>query len=411
MRCSAGVSGMQIMTTAYAGAIEVQITATQRITKAYYSAGGQLIAMRVYTSPTNSVPYYLHGDHLGSTSLTTNASGNVVARQLYDAWGSIRSGGSMPTDIAFTGQRGNLEVGLLFYRARFYAPGIMRFISADTIVPEPKNPQTLNRYAYGLNNPVRYIDPSGHYTEDELLNKFHVFNGPNQMQQLKEDPNNAFWYWVLRAAGDGDNLSGFGSEVSGFNIMGSSTMNGQFKSASDSLMFVTASGDEFQVRWNGFVDPSDSEHSFNFRPDGLTKSDGTTLTNLNAARRYTRLQEGGARKPLDFDYVQGGLGAYVGVGGGFSFRVDRYGHVYLTLSGGFGLGGKGAGLTTGMYTTEYVPDPGELQGYISGNSVTGGCSIWGAGNLSQPAEGPAAFELGASFPGAALTLDVTIPLW
>jgi hypothetical protein len=37
-----------------------------------------------------------------------------------------------------------------------------RFLSADTIVPGPKDPQQLNRYAYGLNNPVKYRDPSGH---------------------------------------------------------------------------------------------------------------------------------------------------------------------------------------------------------------------------------------------------------
>ena len=46
-----------------------------------------------------------------------------------------------------------------------YFPGIMRFISADTIVPDPTNPQTLNRYTYALNNPVKYTDPSGHDTE------------------------------------------------------------------------------------------------------------------------------------------------------------------------------------------------------------------------------------------------------
>jgi hypothetical protein len=37
-----------------------------------------------------------------------------------------------------------------------------RFISADPIVPEPGNPQSLNRYSYVLNNPVRYTDPTGH---------------------------------------------------------------------------------------------------------------------------------------------------------------------------------------------------------------------------------------------------------
>jgi hypothetical protein len=41
-----------------------------------------------------------------------------------------------------------------------------RFISADMIVPDGKNPQQFNRYAYGLNNPVKYRDPSGHMADD-----------------------------------------------------------------------------------------------------------------------------------------------------------------------------------------------------------------------------------------------------
>jgi hypothetical protein len=43
---------------------------------------------------------------------------------------------------------------------------LARFISADTIVPDPANPQALNRYAYVLNNPLRYTDPSGHAEKD-----------------------------------------------------------------------------------------------------------------------------------------------------------------------------------------------------------------------------------------------------
>jgi murein DD-endopeptidase MepM/ murein hydrolase activator NlpD len=53
-------------------------------------------------------------------------------------------------------------VGLLFYRARFYVPALGRFLSADTLVPEPGNPQSLNRYTYVRNRPLNYIDPSGH---------------------------------------------------------------------------------------------------------------------------------------------------------------------------------------------------------------------------------------------------------
>jgi len=110
---------------------------------------------------------YLHGDHLGSTSLTTDANGDFVARVLYYPYGETRyeagpggTAGTLPTDYGFTGQRKE-DFGLYDYRARFYDPTLGRFISADTIVPNPGNPQDFNRYAYVRNNPVLYTDFSG----------------------------------------------------------------------------------------------------------------------------------------------------------------------------------------------------------------------------------------------------------
>jgi RHS repeat-associated protein len=135
-----------------------------QVWKSYYYAGSQMIALRVEGDPVtehNGV-FFLHGDHLGSTTLTTDSSGNVVARQLYDAWGNVRLKGDLKTDITFTGQRSNLdEIGLYYFKARYYASSLGRFVSADTIVPGPNNPQQLNRYAYALNSPVQYSDPSG----------------------------------------------------------------------------------------------------------------------------------------------------------------------------------------------------------------------------------------------------------
>ncbi len=58
---------------------------------------------------------------------------------------------------------GELARGLYFYHARYYDPTLARFIQPDTIVPNPGDPQSLNRYSYAANNPVRYTDPSGHY--------------------------------------------------------------------------------------------------------------------------------------------------------------------------------------------------------------------------------------------------------
>jgi RHS repeat-associated protein len=60
------------------------------------------------------------------------------------------------------GQRQVAEVGLYYYNARWYDPQIGHFTQADPIVPNIYNPMSLDKFAYTLNNPVRYTDPSGH---------------------------------------------------------------------------------------------------------------------------------------------------------------------------------------------------------------------------------------------------------
>jgi len=50
------------------------------------------------------------------------------------------------------------------FNARFYSPSLGRFISADTVIPNPGNPEAFDRYAGMMNNPVRYNDPTGHWT-------------------------------------------------------------------------------------------------------------------------------------------------------------------------------------------------------------------------------------------------------
>jgi RHS repeat-associated protein len=62
----------------------------------------------------------------------------------------------------FTGQREMVGLVIYHYNARFYSPYINQFLSADTIVPNPPNPQDLNRFSYVRNNPLKYTDPTGH---------------------------------------------------------------------------------------------------------------------------------------------------------------------------------------------------------------------------------------------------------
>jgi RHS repeat-associated protein len=101
---------------------------------------------------------------LGSTSVAYRADGAETLRQFYYPWGGLRGSSDpvVPTDVGFTGQRLDTSTGLMFYQARYYDPLIGRFISPDSLVPNPSDPQDLNRYSYVSNNPVTFTDPSGH---------------------------------------------------------------------------------------------------------------------------------------------------------------------------------------------------------------------------------------------------------
>ncbi|HLC03054.1 MAG TPA: RHS repeat-associated core domain-containing protein [Anaerolineales bacterium] len=81
----------------------------------------------------------------------------------YRAFGETRfAWGTTPTDYRFTGQREESLSGLYDYGARWYDPAVGRFIQADTLVPEVVSSQAWDRYAYALNSPLRYADPTGH---------------------------------------------------------------------------------------------------------------------------------------------------------------------------------------------------------------------------------------------------------
>jgi RHS repeat-associated protein len=66
--------------------------------------------------------------------------------------------------------------GLMFYNARWYDPYLNRFTQPDTIIPDLSNSQAWDRYAYSLNNPVRYTDQSGHWVESALDIAFIIYD-------------------------------------------------------------------------------------------------------------------------------------------------------------------------------------------------------------------------------------------
>ncbi len=152
------------VTTYYIGGIyEYQDDGTDTIERKYYSTAGMRIAMRTIVNDTTDTLNWLLGDHLGSTSMVTDASGVMVSETRYSAFGETRyQNGTLTTDYLYTGQRQEAEIGLYYYVARWYDPAIGRFVQADSVVPDPGSALGFDRYAYSWNNPLNFIDPSGH---------------------------------------------------------------------------------------------------------------------------------------------------------------------------------------------------------------------------------------------------------
>jgi RHS repeat-associated protein len=94
--------------------------------------------------------------------------------------------GTVPSGYRFTGQKYESTPGLYYYGARWYDSSLGRFLSADTIVPNMGDPQAWDRYAAMNNNPVRFIDPSGHIAcydaRDEKCGQSHEYR--NILRQL-----------------------------------------------------------------------------------------------------------------------------------------------------------------------------------------------------------------------------------
>ncbi|MDK2825466.1 MAG: hypothetical protein PWQ63_1569 [Methanolobus sp.] len=116
-------------------------------------------AERIAKQTDEGMEWYL-SDHLGSTTLLINESGLEVERTEYYPYGEVQSGGL--EKYGFTGKENDADTGLMYYGARYYSPEYRVFVQPDTMLPDPYNPQVLNRYAYSLNNPLKYNDPSGH---------------------------------------------------------------------------------------------------------------------------------------------------------------------------------------------------------------------------------------------------------
>ncbi|WP_051703909.1 RHS repeat-associated core domain-containing protein [Glycomyces sp. NRRL B-16210] len=156
--------------TAWVAGYELRYDAATSIVQAtrYYTHGGSVIAVRVGKGDIQ----FLSGDHHGTGQWIVNGNTLTTKVRRYDPFGNDRSGtawverdgtygaDTWPDERGFIGGIENKGIGLTTIGAREYDPMYGRFISVDPIA-DYDNPQQLNGYAYALNNPVSFSDPSG----------------------------------------------------------------------------------------------------------------------------------------------------------------------------------------------------------------------------------------------------------
>ncbi|MDP4144966.1 MAG: right-handed parallel beta-helix repeat-containing protein, partial [Bacillota bacterium] len=105
---------------------------------------------------------YFYNGH-GDVTKLLDANGNALATYYYDAFGNITdSTGTIDNPYRYAGYQYDKETGTYYVMARMYDPVTARFMQEDSYRGDPKDPLSLNLYAYCHNEPIMFTDPTGH---------------------------------------------------------------------------------------------------------------------------------------------------------------------------------------------------------------------------------------------------------
>ncbi|MBI4480444.1 MAG: RHS repeat-associated core domain-containing protein [Acidobacteria bacterium] len=152
------------------GQVLAESDANGNVTSEFIFFGNMRIARR--DVPSGNVYYFL-GDRLGNARVVTNSTGGVVEESDYYPFGVERPiSDTLDNNYKFTSHERDTESGLDHTLYRQYASTQGRWLSPDHVRGKPTNPQSLNRYSYGGNNPCNAIDPDGGFSlkpEDYFL--------------------------------------------------------------------------------------------------------------------------------------------------------------------------------------------------------------------------------------------------
>jgi len=130
----------------------------------------------LFSDNDGEIEYYFT-DYLGNVVVKTDSEGDILWEADYTPFGDTFNEEGV-SDYTVTGKELD-DTGLNYFGARYYDGEIGRFISADSVEGNFENPQTLNRYSFVLNNPLKYVDPSGNVPTDST-------NVNNNYQEMED---------------------------------------------------------------------------------------------------------------------------------------------------------------------------------------------------------------------------------
>ena len=125
---------------------------------------GNILATQRYGSDHTDYLLY-HKDIQGSTTSLVKEDGSVDATYQYTDFGqtTINGDNKAENEVCYTGGIYDQSTGLYYLNARYYNPEDGRFVTEDSYRGEVDDPDTGHLYGYCANNPVNYVDPSGHF--------------------------------------------------------------------------------------------------------------------------------------------------------------------------------------------------------------------------------------------------------
>lgn len=284
--------------------------------------GGRLLSwFRPQQTGETSGAYLV--DHLGSVVKMTGASNGAAVNQYdYDAFGKVTTlAEGVPNDMKFTGALLDSS-GLYHLSARFYQPSTGRFVTQDTYKGSPWEPWTQNLYVYVGNNPINFIDPTGHAAECTADAEARGECTTASAHSTYDDGNQPGRTKIIQRWG-------------------------------------STSGDE----WVMYDDYTIEQVKF---AEGVTKTGSVNRNYQYVVTGDLSLLDYPDPTPPDFYMVSGSM---TGMGSG-ALVLDKNGHVYLAPSAGFDLVSSGMGLACWMTSGD---DP---QSLIAGDGQLGYGSLF-----------------------------------